>query len=231
MHNSDQIIPPILSKGFDPTSPSRFREICHTPLNQKAHIVGLFLGSYSAWNLHNYAFLAPLIFFVSQQSVCLHIISFSIVHKTHPHLPSLSRSFHTWTGAKFETNSRIGEGSRDSKLQDRSSLYSSGMFLLILRWLLYWKSVFTFSHSFWIFTCLSDLFMFLLKFIRCFSSYELSLSLSQTRMWSNNFGAWQWRRLAPPFKPCASLWHGSQSFWKGFACWMFTLPKPAEGQC
>lgn len=36
MHNSDQIIPPVLSKGFDPTSPSRFRGICHTPLNQKA---------------------------------------------------------------------------------------------------------------------------------------------------------------------------------------------------
>ncbi len=71
MHNSDQIIPPVLSKGFDPTSPSRFREICHTPLNQKAHIVGLFLGSYSAWNLHNYAFLAPLIFlFCNRASAC-----------------------------------------------------------------------------------------------------------------------------------------------------------------
>lgn len=68
MHNSDQIIPAVLSKGFDPTSPSPFREICHTPLNQKAHIVGLFFfGSYSAWNLHNYAFLVPLILFIFSQ--------------------------------------------------------------------------------------------------------------------------------------------------------------------
>lgn len=30
MHNSGQIIPPVLSKGFDPVSPSRFRDLSHT---------------------------------------------------------------------------------------------------------------------------------------------------------------------------------------------------------
>ncbi len=41
------------------------------------------------------------------------------------------------------------------------------------------ESLFLLCHSFWIFTSLSDRFMFLLK--RCFSSYELSLSLSLSR--------------------------------------------------
>lgn len=198
MHNSDQIIPPVLSKCFDPTVPSRFREVCHTPLNHKRS---------NCCSIPWIVFVLELAFqfFVSQHGMCLHVISFSIVHKTHPHLSSLSRSFHTWTVARFETTSSMGEGSRDRNrcivLESFFSFYA--VYCISSQFMIQSESLFLLLIILLEHSCISLTF-----FSLCYSSLGFFPHIS-LRLWCEVI------ILGPgsvSFKSCASLRHRSHVY-------------------